>query len=356
MLAEIKPHLAALRKALSLSVASIIVAFIVAFIFHNPILTWITAPLNEALTEVGRIVNSQEKATWHLDPIEGNNTEINSTAIPKLKTIQPESAEEAAAFKLELALEKASKVAQKELAFFLIEATQAAKELKETMAGLNDSIDKSTFDGQITTHQVGGAFFVALKVSFFAGLLGALPFVLYQLWMFIAPGLYDNEKKMVVPFVLGGSFMFFVGVLFAYYVVTPFGFQFLITFGSFLYTPLINIEDYVGFFAKIMMGFGVAFELPVIAYFLAILGMVTDKTLKDFFKYAVIIIFILAALLTPPDILTQLLMAIPLIILYGFSILIVKHVNPHDYDEDEDEEDPEEEKEVVKKELIEHKK
>jgi len=350
MLAEIKPHLAALRKALSLSMASIIVAFIIAFIFHNPILTWITAPLNEALSEVGRIVNTQDKATWHLDPVEGNTTDINSTKVQKVQIVQPESAEEAAALKLEMALEKAAKIAEKELAFFLIEATQAAKELKESMAGLNDSIDQSTFDGQITTHQVGGAFFVALKVSFFAGILGALPFVLYQLWSFIAPGLYENEKKMVMPFVLGGSFMFMVGVLFAYYVVTPFGFQFLITFGSFLYTPLINIEDYVGFFTKIMMGFGVAFELPVIAYFLAVLGIVTDKTLKDFFKYAVIIIFMLAALLTPPDILTQLLMAIPLIILYGLSILIVKYVNPHVPDEDE-EEDPEEEKE-----LIEHKK
>ena len=346
MLAEMKPHLVALRKALSLSVASIIVAFIIAFIFHNPILTWITAPLNEALTEVGRIVNSQEKATWHLEPVEGNNTEINSTKIKKVKIVQPESAEEAAALKLELALEKASKVAQKELAFFLVEATQAAKELKESMSGLNESIDKSTFDGQITTHQVGGAFFVALKVSFFAGLLGALPFVLYQLWMFIAPGLYDNEKKMVYPFVFGASFMFGTGVLFAYYIVTPFGFQFLITFGSFLYTPLINIEDYVGFFTKIMMGFGLAFQLPVIAYFLAMLGMVTDKTLKDFFKYAVIIIFVLAALLTPPDILTQLLMAIPLIVLYGLSILIVKYVNPHEEDEDE-EENPNEEQELI---------
>jgi sec-independent protein translocase protein TatC len=335
--------------------ASIIVAFIIAFIFHNPILTWITAPLNEALSEVGRIVNTQDKATWHLDPVEGNNTEINNSKIQKIEIVQPESATEAAALKLELALTKASQVAQKELAFFLVEATQAAKELRETMSGLNDSIDKSTFDGQITTHQVGGAFFVALKVSFFAGLLGALPFILYQLWMFVAPGLYDNEKKMVYPFVFGASFMFATGVLFAYYVVTPFGFQFLITFGSFLYTPLINIEDYVGFFTKIMMGFGLAFQLPVIAYFLAVLGMVTDKTMKDFFKYAVIIIFALAALLTPPDVLTQLLMAIPLILLYGLSILIVKYVNPHVPDED-DEEDPEEEKEVIKKEQIEHKK
>jgi len=332
MFADIKPHLAELQKRLGLSMLSVIVAFIVAFTFHNIILTWITAPLNEALTEVGRIVKIQEKAQWKLEPVDVNGS--------KVEVIQanptPVSPEVSSAQKLQSSLEKASEIANEELAILLKDASTAAKELTQTLKGLDIESGKKTFDGQITTHQVGGAFFVALKVSFFAGLLGALPFILYQLWLFISPGLYDNEKKMVYPFVIGGSFMFTVGVLFAYYVVTPFGFQFLITFGSFLYTPLINIEDYVGFFTKIMMGFGVAFELPVFAFFLAVLGMVTDKTLKDFFKYAVIIIFALAALLTPPDVLTQLLMAIPLIILYGVSILIVRYVNPHVEDEDDD--------------------
>jgi len=261
MFSDLRPHLVELRKRLGLSVLSVFIAFIIAFVFHEIILEWITAPLNEALAEVAHL-------------------------------------------------------------------------------------SKKAADGMVTTHQVGGAFFVALKVSFFAGLLGALPYILYQLWLFIAPGLYNNEKKMVIPFVVGGSVMFFVGVMFAYYVVTPFGFQFLITFGSFLYTPLINIEDYVGFFTKIMMGFGIAFELPVFAYFLALLGLVTDKTLKDFFKYAVLIIFVLAALLTPPDVLTQLLMAAPLIILYGVSIFIVRAVNPHkEEEEDEDEAEDEDESE-----------
>lgn len=256
MFSELRPHLVELRKRLGLAVLSVFIAFIIAFTFHEAILAWITAPLNEALEQVAQL-------------------------------------------------------------------------------------SKKAAEGMVTTHQVGGAFFVALKVSFFAGLLGALPFILYQIWLFVAPGLYNNEKKMILPFVIGGSVMFFVGVLFAYYIVTPFGFQFLITFGSFLYTPLINIEDYVGFFTKIMMGFGIAFELPVFAYFLALLGLVTDKTLKDFFKYAVIIIFVVAALLTPPDVLTQLLMAAPLVLLYGLSILIVRVVNPHIEDEDEETEDEE---------------
>jgi len=208
---------------------------------------------------------------------------------------------------------------------------------------LNDALDthvdgQSYIDqGKVTTHQVGGAFFVALKVSFFAAIIFGMPIILWQLWLFIAPGLYANEKKMLIPFIVGGTTMFIIGALFAYYIVTPFGFTFLITFGSANFTPYINIEDYVGFFTKIMFGFGVAFELPIFILFLALLGLVTDQTLKDFFKYAVLLIFVFAALLTPPDILTQMLMALPLIFLYGVSILIAKAVNPYVPDEEEDE-------------------
>lgn len=194
-------------------------------------------------------------------------------------------------------------------------------------------------EGMVTTNQVGGAFFVALKVAFFSGLLVALPVILSQIWLFVAPGLYANEKKMLLPFIFGGTIMFAVGVAFAYYVVTPFGFDFLITFGSFKFTPLINIEDYVGFFTKIMFGFGIAFELPVFAYFLGLLGLVDDRQMIGFFKYAVVIIFIVAALLTPPDVLTQLLMAVPLILLYGVSILLVKLVNPAEPEEEYEESD-----------------
>jgi sec-independent protein translocase protein TatC len=217
--------------------------------------------------------------------------------------------------------------------------------LEWMIAPLNDALAEvgrksvTAANGMVTTTQVGGAFFVALKVSFFGGMLAALPIILSQIWLFIAPGLYANEKKMLIPFVVGGSVMFFIGAAFAYYVVTPFGFDFLITFGSFKFTPLINIEDYVGFFSKIMFGFGIAFELPVFAYFLALLGLVDDKQMTAFFKYAIVLIFVLAAMLTPPDVLTQLLMAVPLILLYGLSILIVKAVNPaKEEEEDEDEE------------------
>jgi len=325
MFDDLRPHLVELRKRLGLSVLSVFIAFIVAFTFHNQILGWITQPLNNALVEVGRIIESQDKATWTMQ-----SEEANVTKTPAVK----------AADKLKDTLYQAAEAADPKLAPLLKDAADAAKSL-DTIIQKRDvesaRPNHHNFEGKITTHQVGGAFFVALKVSFFAGLLGAMPFILYQLWLFIAPGLYSNEKKMVVPFVVGGSVMFFIGVIFAYYIVTPFGFQFLITFGSFLYTPFINIEDYVGFFTKIMLGFGVAFELPVFAYFLALLGLVTDRTLIDFFKYAIVIIFILAALLTPPDILTQLLMAAPLVILYGASILIVRMVNPYKNEDEEEE-------------------
>ncbi len=257
MFEDLKPHLFELRKRLGISAISIVISFFVMFYFHEILLEWMIAPLNDALVEVGK------------------------------------------------------------------KSVHAA-------------------NGMVTTNQVGGAFFVALKVAFFSGLLLALPVILSQIWMFVAPGLYANEKKMLLPFVFGGTLMFAIGVSFAYYVVTPFGFDFLITFGSFKFTPLINIEDYVGFFTKIMFGFGLAFELPVFAYFLGLLGLVDDRQMKSFFKYAVIIIFMVAALLTPPDVLTQLLMAGPLIILYGVSILLVRMVNPappEDEEEDESAED-----------------
>ena len=171
-------------------------------------------------------------------------------------------------------------------------------------------------------------FFTAVKISLFAGFFFSLPFILYQAWAFIAPGLYDNEKKMVLPFVFWGTVMFLVGAGFAYYVVFPVGFKVLVTFGGAQFTAMPRISEYVSFFGKLMMGFGIAFEMPVVTYFLAKLGLVTDKTLKDFSRYAIVVIFILAAILTPPDLFSQLAMAAPLLVLYGVSILIAKVVNP----------------------------
>jgi sec-independent protein translocase protein TatC len=199
-----------------------------------------------------------------------------------------------------------------------------------TKAPLVEVVNGDPFIGGI------GIFFTALKISIFTGFLFALPVVFSQIWAFIAPGLYDNEKKYVIPFVSISTFMFLLGAAFAYWVVIPFGFQFLWMFAGNIVNFLQTLDEYIGIFTKILFGFGVAFELPVILFFLGMLGLVDDKNLKDFFGYAVLISFVFAAILTPPDVITQLLMAGPLILLYIISIAIVRVVNPYRADDEED--------------------
>lgn len=325
MLEDIKPHLAELRTRIFISVVALIVAFVLSFIFYKPILDWVTAPLETALQQVNKKVQKTKEGQWNIANIDENFTVDKniSLADSALKNAQ------------NIIDSNTSSKTEKLLAKSIKELALHSKDLEKK--------NNSVLWGSVTTNQIGGVFMVALKVSLYSAIFLALPIILWQMWLFIAPGLYDNEKKMALPFLIGVTVMFAIGVLFAYYVVTPFGFQFLITFGAFLYTPLINIEDYIGFFAKILFGFGLAFELPMIVYFLASIKLITEKTLLDFFKYAVVIIFIIAALLTPPDVITQLLMAAPLIILYGVSILVAKMINPYKEDED-DEEDTEDKK------------
>jgi len=195
---------------------------------------------------------------------------------------------------------------------------------------------ESAFDKAMIFTSLAEPFITALKISLYAGFVLALPFIMWQVWKFIAPALYENEKKMAIPFVFWATVMFLSGVAFAYYVVFPFGANVLINFGGVQFEAMLKMSEYIGFFAKFMFGFGIAFELPVFSYFLAKLDLITDKTLIAGFRYAIVAIFIVAAILTPPDPATQLLMAIPLIILYGVSIIIVKMVNPYkELDEDE---------------------
>ncbi len=194
---------------------------------------------------------------------------------------------------------------------------------------------------QMVAIEVQETFFTALKVAFFSAFLVTLPVILWQMWLFLAPGLYENEKKLVIPFVLGATIMFLIGASFAYFVVVPFGFEFLVNFGTTVVAVMPSIGKYVSFFTKLLFGFGLAFELPVFTFFLAVIGVVTDRTLKDFFKYAIVLIFVASALLTPPDVITQFLMAGPLILLYGVSIYIAKIFNPADKEEEEELEEEE---------------
>ena len=165
------------------------------------------------------------------------------------------------------------------------------------------------------------AFFTYLKVAFLAGVLLAIPVIMYQLWMFIAPGLYDKEKRLILPVVFLSSIFFVGGALFGYFVVFPFGFQFFMGFASDYVRPLPSMKEYLSFSAKLLFAFGIVFELPLFITFLARLGVVDVPFLKARRKYAILLFFVFAAILTPPDVITQIMMALPLMLLYELSIL-----------------------------------
>jgi len=168
------------------------------------------------------------------------------------------------------------------------------------------------------------AFFTKLKVSFIAALFVASPVIFFQAWRFVAPGLYDSEKRLATPFAVAGSAFFVLGASFCYWVVLPVGFQFFLAeYVSIAVAPQIRITEYLSFTARMLLAFGVTFELPVVTFFLARLGIVTHRTLLGAGRYAIVVIFIVAAVLAPgPDVASQLLMAAPLLVLYGLSIVV----------------------------------
>jgi sec-independent protein translocase protein TatC len=165
------------------------------------------------------------------------------------------------------------------------------------------------------------AFFTYLKVAFLAGILLAVPVIMYEVWMFIAPGLYQKEKRWVFPIVFLSSFFFLGGALFGYFVVFPFGLKFFMGFASDAIKPLPSMKEYLGFSSKLLFAFGIVFELPLFVTFLAKLGIVDVQFLKAKRKYAILLFFIFSAILTPPDVITQIMMSGPLIVLYEVSIV-----------------------------------
>lgn len=169
------------------------------------------------------------------------------------------------------------------------------------------------------------AFMTKLKIAFFFGFVASTPFVFHQLWLFISPGLHQTEKKYAIPFIIGTSLLFISGALFCYFFVIPFALAFFgQEFESIGLNPQIKIGEYITFITRLILVFGAVFELPILAFFLSKIGIINSKLLKDKFRYAVVAIFIIAAILTPPDIITQTLLAIPLIGLYGISIFFAK--------------------------------
>ena len=190
--------------------------------------------------------------------------------------------------------------------------------------------------GRLVYTEPGEAFFLYMKIAALAGLVLATPVTLSQVWLFIAPGLYSNEKKFAVPFVVLSSLFFVFGALFSHYVVFPLAWRFFAGFATDYMDFLPKIAPVFSLYVKMLLAMGIVFQMPTLVFFLARFGIITPQFLIRNIKYAILIIFVIAAVLTPSaDPVTQTAMAIPMMILYGISILIAQVFKKKSSDDDE---------------------
>jgi sec-independent protein translocase protein TatC len=172
-----------------------------------------------------------------------------------------------------------------------------------------------------------------LKVSFLAGVVLTCPLWLHQVWLFIAPGLYKKERKIALSFIFFGSGLFLAGFAFAYYLVLPMAFKYLLNFGGTVDQAMITIVDYISFFMTMTLVFGCAFEMPLILVTLGMLGLIDDKFLSRHRRMAIMVIAVFSAVITPPDAMSMMSLFIPLIVLYEISVILVKIVKPKQLDD-----------------------
>ena len=176
---------------------------------------------------------------------------------------------------------------------------------------------------------VTGSFFVPIKVTLMAAFVVALPVVIYQIWAFVAPGLYQHEKKLIVPLVVSTYSLFLIGMSFAYFLVFPTVFSFMVSYNEPLGADMsTDIDKYLSFAMTTFLAFGFTFEVPVVVVVLVRMGIVTLAKLKEVRPYVIVGAFVISAVVTPPDIMSQLLLAIPLCILYEFGLLIARFYIP----------------------------
>jgi sec-independent protein translocase protein TatC len=175
--------------------------------------------------------------------------------------------------------------------------------------------------GQLIATDVASPFFTPMKLSFFVAVLLAMPFLLYQAWAFVAPGLYQNERRLARPLLLAAVALFYIGCAFAWFLVLPTVFGFLTAVTPAGVAMMTDISKYMDFVLVIMLAFGLSFELPVAVVVLVVLGVVTPAQLREFRGYVVVGVFIVAAVITPPDVVSQLMLAIPMCLLYEIGIV-----------------------------------
>ncbi len=183
--------------------------------------------------------------------------------------------------------------------------------------------------GRMIVTDVTGSFFVPMKVTMLVAFLGALPVIMYQLWAFIAPGLYKHERQLILPIVTSSYILFIAGMAFAYFLVFPTVFQFMAHYNAPLGADMAtDIDKYLSFAMTTFLAFGLTFEVPVVVVVLVKLGMVRIKKLKEIRPYIIVGAFVIAAVVTPPDVLSQLLLAVPLCLLYELGILVARFYEP----------------------------
>ncbi|MBI4986061.1 MAG: twin-arginine translocase subunit TatC [Rhodocyclales bacterium] len=176
--------------------------------------------------------------------------------------------------------------------------------------------------GQMIATDVAGAFFVPMKVTLMVAFLVALPYVLYQAWAFVAPGLYSHEKKLVLPLIVASVLLFFIGMAFAYFIVFPTVFGFINKFAPEGVAVMTDIDKYLSFVLSTFLAFGITFEVPVIVIVLVTAGLVGVDKLREIRPYVIVGAFIVGAIFTPPDVLSQFMLAVPLWLLYELGIVL----------------------------------
>lgn len=193
---------------------------------------------------------------------------------------------------------------------------------------LGDSFCFEKMPFTIQNIDLAGQFLTHIKVSILLGFIVSFPYVLWEIWRFVSPGLYSKEKRFTRGFVLFASLFFFIGVLFGYYIIVPFGVTFLGAYqvSNFVMNE-ITLVSYMSTLSTLVLATGLIFELPMLVFILSKIGILTDQMMRDYRRYAVVVILLISAVITPADVFSQMLMFIPIYILYEFSILIAKRVN-----------------------------
>ncbi|MBI3654542.1 MAG: twin-arginine translocase subunit TatC [Acidobacteria bacterium] len=315
-------HLDELRSRLIRVALFVFIAFIVCWIFSNRIYDFLQVPVQKAMLEAKLAYAPEGKNAEFLkvaDMEEGTDAILSSTKdskigdllIPAFVSI-PVKAQRNAQGVMELVTAKP----------WLISG-QMIKEGYVIPPALYDASNKDYGkENQLVVNNVQGAFNLYIKVAFYAAIFFGVPFILVQVWGFISPGLYPHEKKYALPFIFMASAFFMLGCAFAYYIAFPRAANFLLGVAAQgNIRPLVTVDEYFDLIITIMLGLGVVFEIPTVTFFLARLGLITYKLLLRFWRYAIIVIFIIAAVLSPTtDVPNLLVFAAPMLVLYFFSV------------------------------------